>query len=149
MDNNFLPTTETELEYWMKENGFNFIHYAINGNSIEEGFGIEKSEGKLVWYYIDQGKKYNIQSFRSERDIVAYAYEQIRSDERAKAHCIGFSASKTLIDELKNELQKKNIEYIGDAIPQSGRDELVYRIFVLESDIIKTAHLQRKYLSEK
>jgi hypothetical protein len=37
----------------MKENCFNFEAYSINGNSIYEGFGIDRLGGLFAWYYTD------------------------------------------------------------------------------------------------
>ncbi|MFN0257777.1 hypothetical protein [Pedobacter ureilyticus] len=143
------PTTIIELETWMKTNCFNFNSYAINGNNIDEGFGIENTAGLFVWYYTERGKKDAIKHFHTEQEIVRYAFEQIRADKWAKTHCIGFSANFHKIAELKNELRQMNIDFFGGQIPFYGVDSPVYRIYVLGCDILKTAHLKEIYMNEK
>jgi hypothetical protein len=59
MDRVYKTKTEIELENWMKENCFNFNRYSINGSSIYEGFGIDKSVGLYTWYYTERGQKDN------------------------------------------------------------------------------------------
>jgi len=46
-----IPKTVTELENWMKAHCYNFESYSITGNSIYEGFGIDKSGTIFIWYY--------------------------------------------------------------------------------------------------
>lgn len=149
MNSEFLPLTEIELEKWMKVNCFNFNSYSINGNSIYEGLGIDKSGGLYIWYYTERGQRDNLKYFKSEAEIVEYAYNQIKSDKWAKTHCIGFSTDKTKIGELKSELEKMNTEFFEDEIPYYGINKPVYRIFVLGCDIQKTEHLKEKYWTEK
>ena len=81
MDSNYLPKTEIELENWMSENCFNFNSYSINGNSIYEGFGIDKSGELYIWYYTERGQKNNLKYFKTENEIIVYAFNQIKSDK--------------------------------------------------------------------
>ena len=149
MDSNYLPKTEIELENWLKINCFNFNSYSINGNNIYEGYGIDKLGGLYIWYYTELGQKDNLKYFRSETEIVEYAFNQIKSDKWAKTHCIGFSTDLNKINDLKSELQKMKIEFFEDKIPYYGIDRPVYRVFVLGCDIQKTEHLIGKYWTEK
>ena len=149
MDNNYLPKTEIELENWMSENCFNFNSYSINGNSIYEGFGIDKSSGLYIWYYTERGQKDNLKYFKTENEIIEYAFNQIKSDKWAKTHCIGFSTDINKITDLKTELQKMNIEFFEDKIPYYGIDRPAYRVFILGCDIKKTEYLKEKYWTEK
>lgn len=149
MDNYYLPKTEIELESWMKENCFNFDSYSINGNNIYEGFGIEKDGELFIWYYAERGQKNNLEYFKSENEVVEYAFNQVKSDKWAKTHCIGFSTDLNIIAELKTELQKIKIDFFEDKIPYCGIDRPVYRIFILGCDIKKTGHLKKEYWTEK
>lgn len=149
MSSNYLPKTEIELEKWMKENCFNFNSYSINGNSIYEGFGIDKIGGLYIWYYTERGQKDNLKYFKTESEIIEYAFNQIKSDKWAKTHCIGFSADVNKITELKSELLKIEIEFFEDKIPYYGMDRPVFRVFVLGCDIQKTEQLKEKYYTEK
>ncbi len=149
MGSNYLPKTKIELENWMSENCFNFNSYSINGNSIYEGFGIDKSGGLFIWYYVERGKRDNLKYFNSENEIVEHAFNQIKSDKWAKKHCIGFSINVNKITELKSELQKMNIEFFEDKIPYYGVDKPAYRVFVVGCDIQKTEYLKEKYYTEK
>ncbi|MBX3256149.1 MAG: hypothetical protein KF862_18575 [Chitinophagaceae bacterium] len=149
MDSDYLPKTEIELENWMKENCFNFNSYSINGNSIYEGFGIDKSGGLFIWYYTERGQKDSLKYFKSESEIVEYAFNQIKSDKWAKTHCVGFSADLNKITELKCELEKTNTAFFEDKIPYYGIDRPVYRVFVSGCDIKRTEYLKEKYWTEK
>ncbi|WP_348798795.1 hypothetical protein [Flavobacterium adhaerens] len=149
MKNNYLPKTRIELENWMKENCYNFDSYSINGNSIYEGYEIQKKEDFYIWYFTERGKKQKIRHFKTESEIVAYAFGQISSDKWAEIHCIGFSSDQDKITELKNILLKMNITYFEDQIPYYGIDKPVFRIFVSGCDIQPTTHLKEKYWTEK
>ncbi|MRX47820.1 hypothetical protein [Pedobacter puniceum] len=149
MDSVYIPKTEIELENWMKENCFNFNSYSINGSSIYEGFGIDKSGGLYIWYYTERGQKDNLKYFKSEIEIVEYAFNQIKSDKWAKTHCIGFSTDINKINDLKNILETMETVYFEDKIPYYEIDRPVYRVFVLGCDIKKTEYLKEKYWTEK
>ena len=149
MDSDYIPKTEIELENWMKENCFNFNSYSINGNSIYEGFGIDKTGGLYIWYYTERGQKNNLNYFKSEPEIVEYAFNQIKSDKWAKTHCIGFSTDLNRINDLKSELQKINVEFFNDKITYYREGRPVYRVFVFGCDIQKTEYLKEKYWTEK
>lgn len=146
---NNIPKSIIELEYWMKENCYNFISYSINGNNITEGFGIDQSNNLFNWYYTERGRKESLKSFKFEVEIVEYALNIIKSDKWAKTHCIGFSVDINKISELKSELRKMKIEYSDDEIPYYGIEKPVYRVFVLGCDIKKVRHLKEKYWTEK
>lgn len=148
MDSNVIPSTEKELENWMKENCANFNSYSINCNSIYEGFGIEIVGGNYIWYYTERGNKKTIKTFQTEAKIVEYAYQQIKSDTWAWTHCIGFTSNKTKSEELSNILTSMGINYFKDEIPYYGKDHPVYRIFILGCDIKKTNFLKEKYCTE-
>ena len=81
MDHTDVPKTEKEPERWMKDNGYHFNGYSINGNAIDEGFGIDRSGGLLIWYYTERGKKDNQKYFQTENEAVAFAFHQIKVDK--------------------------------------------------------------------
>lgn len=149
IESDHIPKTEIELENWMKENCFNFNSYSINGNSIFEGFGIDKTDGLYIWYFTERGQKRPEKHFSSEKEIIEHAFDQIKTDIWAKTHCIGLSTDQDKINELKNKLHKKKIEFIEDRIPYSDIDRPVYRVFVFGCDIKKTKHFKETYWTEK
>jgi hypothetical protein len=149
MESDYLPKTKIELENWMKENCFHFDTYSINGNSIYEGWGIEHTDGQFIWYFTERGLQKNLESFKSEAEIVEYAFNEIKSDQTARTHIIGFSADRNKIINLKNELDQMNIEFIQDTIAYYGlKEPPVYRVFVVGCDIRKTEHLKEKYCTD-
>lgn len=75
------PETETDLKNWMEVNCYNFNNYCIGGNVIHDGHGIEKSGELYCWYYIERGRKEIIKSFKSEKEIITYAFKKIKSDK--------------------------------------------------------------------
>ena len=149
MNKNYVPKTEEELQDWMKENCYNFNDYSIKGNFIYEGFGIDRIDGLFVWYFTERGKRDNLQYFRSEEEVVKHAYNQIKSDDWARTHCIGFTSDKSKSDELHELLTKMEIKYIDDKIPYYGAGRPVFRTFVLGCDILKTEFLKEKYYTDR
>jgi len=148
-DNKNLPKTEKELQDWMKDNCYNFSSYSINGNSIFEGFGIDKSDGLFIWYYTERGEKSSLKYFQSENEIIEYALIQIKADKWAMTHCIGFTTDKDEKTELENILREKAIDFFQDEIPYYGMERPVYRTFVFGCDINSTHYLKEIYYKEK
>ena len=144
-----IPDTILKLETWMKENCYNFSSYSINGNSIYEGNGIEQSDGLFTWYYTERGEKKILRSFHSEKEIVEFAYNEVRADRWARTHCIGFTTDPAEINQLTAILTELKIEYINDEIPHFyGLNQPVYRTFVLGCDVSKTLHLRDQYFKD-
>jgi len=142
---NSTPTTEIELEQWMKDNCFNFDGYSIHGNHIHEGCGIDRADGLFIWYFTERGEKRTLKTFHTEAEIIAHAYQEIKSDLWAKTHGVGFTEDKSKIEELAHILTEMHIEYIQDSIPYYAADRPMYRIFVLGCDIQQVLHLKEKY----
>ncbi|OIQ15418.1 MAG: hypothetical protein BM557_11275 [Flavobacterium sp. MedPE-SWcel] len=143
-----LLKTIRELEQWMKENCFNFDSYSINGNFIYEGFGIDNSGGLFIWYYTERGERDNLKYFVTESEATIYAYNQIKADKWAKAHCIGFTQNKMKSIELGNKLNEMNIAFFQDEIPYNGKHLFSYRTFVFGCDVRKVIGLKQEYPSE-
>ena len=143
------PQTEIELEKWMKDNCFNFNSYSINGNAIYEGFGIDKIGGLFTWYYTERGQKENIKYFDNEKELIEYAYNQIKSDKWARTHCIGFTTDKSKSNELSTRLGEMDIEFMKDEIPYYGPGRPVFRTFVFGCDYLKVSDLRKQYYEEK
>ena len=139
---NTIPKTEIELENWMKINCYNFDSYSINGNFIYEGFGIEKNGELYFWYYTEKGQKNNLEIFRTESEIIDFAFEKIKSDKWAKTHCVGFNNEKQKTEDLTKILTEMKIKYLQDEIPFN---KTAYRTFVFGCDINKVADLKNKY----
>lgn len=133
-----MPKTEAELTKWMQDNCFNFDHYSIGGNPIPEGFGMEQSGGIFFWYYTEKGEKHNLKAFPDEASIVEYAFNAIRSDPWANAHCICATENESMVKELAQNLTAMNIEFKEDVIPYFGKERPVYRIFVFGCDHLRT-----------
>ena len=139
-----IPETEIELENWMKENCYNFNSYSINGNFIWEGFGIDKNEPVFFWYYTERGQKDTLEIFKNEKEIVEFAFNQIKSDKWSKTHCVGFNYDKNITTELISILEKLKIEYLQDEIPFKINQN-AFRTFVFGCDIQKVEYLKEKY----
>lgn len=144
----FAPATEVELESWMKKNCFNFDTYSINGNSIYEGYGIERLDDLFIWYYTERGQKNTLKTFPSEKEIVEYAFGQIRNDKWARTHCIGFTGDRREKEELAGILRGMSVEFFQDQIPFEVRRP-AYRTFVLGCDVLKVEGLKDKYYKFK
>lgn len=140
-----IPQTEQELEQWMKTHCYNFLSYSINGNSIAEGFGIEKKASDYHWYYTERGHRKSLKVFSSEEEIVAYAFEQIQADSWARAHCIGFTFKKEEHMDLAYRLKELKLDFSQDQIPYYGPEQPVYRTFVFACDHRKVQVLKDRF----
>lgn len=140
-----VPTTREALVRWMEEHGYNFNDYSINGNVIGEGFGIDEVGSEFQWYFTERGRKQVKNVFQSEREVVAFAFEQIRDDQWARSHCIGFLFDKAKADELKAKLEAIPLYYIADEIPYYGPEKPAYRFFVFGCDIKRAEGLRSAY----
>lgn len=149
MNNSYIPKTQSELENWMKENCYNFNSYSINGNAIFEGYGIDNIDGLFIWYYTERGQKNNLKYFKTESETIEYAFNQIKSDEWANKHCIGFTEIKEEKYNLENILTEMNVGFVQDEIPYYGLQRPIYRTFVFGCDINRAQHLKDKYHREK
>ena len=78
-----IPQSRIELEKWMNDNCYNFRGYSINGNHIFEGFGIDEN-GIFEWFYTERGQKRVLEIFKSEKEIVEFAFNQIKEDKMEK-----------------------------------------------------------------
>lgn len=142
-----IPETEIELENWMKENCYNFSSYSINGNFIWEGFGIDKKGGLFFWYYTERGQKDTREIFRTEKELIEFAFKQIKVDKWAKTHCIGFEFNKNKSEKLAEKLKNLKIDFIQDQIPYYA-EKPAYRTFVFGCDIKQTEYLKEEYFNE-
>lgn len=106
---------------------------------------LKNPKNMFIWYYTERGQQQNLKYFGSETEIVQYAYNEIKSDQWARTHLIGFCSDLSKILQLKKELDNLNIQYIYDEIPYYGNDKLAYRVFVLGCDIKKAVHLKKSY----
>ncbi len=144
-----IPKTEKELEQWMKRGCYNFNQYSIGGNPISEGFGIEYSKGRYNWYFTERGKKNILEIFDTEKEIISFAFKQIKSDKWANAHCIGFTESKIKSEKLAQKLKENKIDFKEDKIPYYGVDKPIYRTFVFGCDELKTRKYKEVYFEKK
>lgn len=144
-----IPETEAELEKWMIDNCYNFNEYSINGNHIWEGFGIEKKSDLFYWYFSERGRREILKIFGTEKEIIEYAYNHIKSNKTSKSHCIGFLFDKNKSDELKQILDEMNIKFEQDQVPYfKDEKQIAYRTFVFGCDIEKVDYLRKKYLQQ-
>lgn len=147
-DNSYRPKTEIELVNWMKLNCYNPNRYAINGNFIAEGYGIERFGSLFVWFFKERDNLERLKYFLSESEVVEYAFNQIIADKWANSHCIGFTTKLEERDELREILAKMEIKFHQDSIPYFGLERPVYMTHVFGCDILKLEHLKEKYFKK-
>lgn len=124
--------TINELNAWMKENCIKFDNYSIGGNSILEGYGIEiLVEGLYCWFYIERGNKNILEYFKSESDVVNFAYNFISKDKHAKSHLIFQTESEKEKDIFLNKLKNNNFDFWYDRIPYLNSCGYIFRVFVV------------------
>ena len=146
MEDQAQPQTIKELVQWMKARCCNFDSYAIGGNSIYEGYGLEETLDGYVWYYTERGQRTTIAFFTAEQEAVALAYQQVAADKWATAHYVGLTANQAEAQELAEQLGALGIAFWQDEIAgfyAVGR--AAYRTFVAGCDINKVAILKKRY----
>ncbi|MFA9214536.1 MAG: hypothetical protein ACEQSR_11925 [Candidatus Methylacidiphilales bacterium] len=136
--------TIKELDSWMTQNCYN-NKYAIGNRNIDEGLGLDTYGSLYIWYYTERGERQTLNYFRTEKEAVEFAFEEITSDKFAKSHLVGFINDLKTLFELETELQNRKIEFWKDEIPYYGINKPTTRIFVLGCDIKKVLDLQIKY----
>ena len=137
----------SELKKWMCENCYNNTFYSLDGNFIDEGFGIRKNEDGFYWYFTERGQEDIHETFKTEAEIVAFAYQHISSNLTAQSHCLGLYKEQMDRDKIIRELVKRNIKHTSDSIPYGGIKDPRFRIFVYGCDINKVADLLKNYPS--
>lgn len=69
--------TIKELQEWIiTKNIPNYIS-SFDGSVANEGMGIDNWGGLFIWYYSERGNRENLQYFRTEAEIVAFAFDYI------------------------------------------------------------------------
>ena len=119
--------------------------YGIDNYIIEEGYGIEKWGEIFVWYYIERGNKENLKYFQTEMEIVEFAFDIISNDKFAKSHFLTSFDDFTLINELKEDLSNRKINFWTDEIPYLGRNNKLTRFFIVGCDIQKIKDIKLKF----
>ena len=134
---NFVPEspeepleTIPELISWMEEFCNNFRSYAVSGNLIHEGHGIERNDHEFYWYYIERGSKQVVGRFKTESEVVRHAYEVIRKDTWSWSHMIAFVKAESTAKRVEMELSRRGVAFYSDRIPYGGLDDPRYRVFV-------------------
>jgi hypothetical protein len=133
--------TVIELEQWLKDNCYSMISYSINGNFIYEGRGLENNGGLYQWYYTERGEKQILEHFATEKDAVQFAWAQIKADKHANLNFIGMYKETAKIEKIIQELERREVEYVTDAIPYGGFNDMRTRIFVIGCGIKKVEDL--------
>jgi len=141
------PSTIQELDEWMTANCYN-DSYGIGNRNIHEGMGLDIIGSLFVWYYTERGQRKYLNYFQTEKEAVAFAFDQIKSDPFASRHMIGFLKDKCQEQELLAELDNRQIGYKTDRIPYGGINDQRCRVFVFGCDIRRALDLKEKYFPE-
>lgn len=146
MEDQNLPQTIQELAQWMKARCYNFDSYAIGGNSIYEGFGLEETLDGYVWYYTERGQRTSVAFFATEQEAVAHAHQQVAADKWAAAHYVGLTDKSAEAQELAGQLGAPGIAFWQDEIAGFyAPRRAAYRTFVTGCDINRVAFLKQRY----
>lgn len=82
--------------------------------------------------------------FTTEKEAVAHALHQIKSNEHANRNYIGMYKCDKKVEEIVSELKKRGVAYVTDKIPYGGPQDWRTRIFVLGCGIKKVQDLIQK-----
>jgi hypothetical protein len=143
------PANIEELKNWMAEQCFNEFCFAVTDipNSFQ-GYALDKKDGNYRWFHTDPMGDTVLKISTNEMEIVKFAYDQMVNEKSARFHLIGFHWDRTKIDELLDELTKRNVEYEVDTIEHNDEKEFHIRVFVVGCDIKKVKDLENLYIDE-
>lgn len=133
------PSTIKELKSFMIANCYRLDSYSIDGNIIHEGCGIDKSGELYIWFYTERGNRENLKYFRTEEEIIAYAFDIISNDKYANNHLLAMTPDLRYKEELLDILESRGLRYFFDQVP--GYSGMEFRIFVVGCDINKAQDL--------
>ncbi|GFZ30137.1 hypothetical protein CSC2_06630 [Clostridium zeae] len=135
-------TTIAELERWLEDEFYNFNLISIGKYHAQEGDVIEVDNDRYLYCYSERGNKSIIKSFKSEKELVSYAYLMFKDNKWSKSHLLAISFNIDKINHIEQELNNLKVEYVRNDSPNHRNGNTAYRIFVFGKDIKKTEHLK-------
>lgn len=137
--------TIEELEKYLEDECYSFIELTIGKHRAPEGTIIEKNGNVYDFGYSERGKKTVIKSFSKEKDLVEYALEYLSADKWNTAHLVAWVWSEAEIRQAEQELQKNDIVFERNDIPNYFQGKTAYRIFIFGRDVLKVSSFMKKY----
>lgn len=134
-----------ELEKYLEDECYSFIDITIGKHRAPEGIVIEKNGYAYNFCYSERGIKEVIKSFSREKDLVEYAYEKLSADKWNKAHLVAWVWSECEILQAEQDLQKNDIIFERNDVPNYSQGRTAYRIFVFGRDVEKLAEFKKRY----
>lgn len=140
--------TIEELEKYLENECYSFQCLSIGKHHAPEGIIIEKVKDEYCFAFSERGKKELIQSFRTEKELVDYALKELAEDKWSRAHLVAWTWKESEIKEAEKELNRMNIEFIRNDVPNYSRDKHAYRIFVFGRDILGLDAFRAKFMRQ-
>ena len=137
-----------ELEKYLEDECYSFIDITIGKHRAPEGSVIEKNGYAYNFCYSERVIKQVIKSFSREKDLVEYAYEKLSADKWNKAHLVAWVWSECEILQAEQDLQKNDIIFERNDVPNYSQGRTAYRIFVFGRDVEKLAEFKKRYYKE-
>lgn len=137
-----------ELEKYLEDECYSFIDITIGKHRAPEGIVIEKNGYAYNFCYSERGINKVIKSFSREKDLVEYAYEKLSADKWNKAHLVARVWSECEILQAEQDLQKNDIIFERNDVPNYSQGRTAYRIFVFGRDVEKLAEFKKRYYKE-
>ena len=132
-----------ELKKWFEDECCRENTYAIGEEpNLFEGLGLQKDGDEFIWYFTERGRKQIIKTFEDEEAACEFAFNQIKNNRFAKTHLIALT-DEIKMNEIINELKKRNIKYETDKIPYE-KGIYKHRVFVFGCDYRKVKDLEGK-----
>lgn len=139
-----MPRTLPELAAWMEAHCSNGS-YAVGEQTVFEGFGVAAGADGFYWYFTERGNRDILQTFGTEAEAAAYAFQAISADRLAWRHLVAFVRDPARLAAVTEELERRNLRYSTDQIPYGGPDDPRYRVFVSGCDIRLAEDLKTAY----
>lgn len=138
--------TIKELEKYLEDECYSFHEISIGKHYAYEGYVIEKTPEGYCFAYSERGRKEVIKAFPCEKDLVHYALQRLSSNEWMKSHLVACVYKEADIEQAEHELERMNISFKRNDIPNYREGKCAYRIFVFGKDILLLSGFKKKYL---
>ena len=133
-----------KLQAYLKEECFSPFALMIGKSNGYEGYVVWQSGSDFCFGYSERGETRVLETFASEKEVIAYALKTVENDRWSKAHMVAFLWDETEVLQAEEELQAMNISYERNDSPHNRGN--AYRIFVFGKDVLKLSDFKSRYI---
>lgn len=137
--------TIAQLERYLEEECYSFLFLTIGSHRAPEGIFIEASGDSFVYGFSERGRREVLRSFATEKELAAYALEDLQRDPWNRGHLAAWVWSEAEILAAEEELRQRGIPFRRNDVPNYRPGRRAYRIFVFGRDVLRLGDFPKKY----